>query len=54
VLFQTTFPELLGDLIAAFQYLKGGSKKEGDRLFSKICCDKARGNGFKVSRGDLK
>jgi len=23
----------------AFQYLKGGCKKEGDRLFSRVCCE---------------
>jgi len=30
----------------AFQYLKWSCKKEGDRLFSGICCDRRRGNGF--------
>ena len=39
---------LQGDLVVALQYLKGGCKKEGDRNFSKICCDRARGNGFKL------
>ena len=34
------------DLIAAFQY-PGSYKKEGDRLFSRICCNWTRGNGFK-------
>ena len=24
--------------------LKGGCKKEGDRLFSRVCCDRTRGN----------
>ena len=33
---------------AAFQYLKGSYRKEGDRLFSRFSCDKTRGNGFKL------
>jgi len=40
-----------GDLIAMFQYLKGGYKKQGDRLFSRVCCDKIRGNDFKLKYG---
>lgn len=32
----------------AIRYLKGSSKKEGGRLFSKVCCDWTRGNGFKL------
>ncbi|KAK4819774.1 hypothetical protein QYF61_011374 [Mycteria americana] len=39
------------DLIAAFQYLKGVYKKDGDRHFSKACSDKTRGNGFKLKVG---
>ena len=30
------------DLIAAFQYLKGSYRKEGDRLFSRVCGDRTR------------
>jgi len=33
---------LWGDPIVAFQYLKGACRKEGDRLFSKACCDSTR------------
>ena len=40
--------KLWGDLIAAFQYLYGSCKKEGDRLFSRVCCDRTRRNGFKL------
>ena len=36
-----------GDLIATFQYLKGSYRKEGDRLFSRVCGDRIRENGFK-------
>ena len=37
-----------GDPTEAFQYLKGGYKKEGNRLFSRICCDRSRENCFKL------
>ena len=40
-----------GDLIAAFQYLKGAYKKDRDRLFSRACCSRTRGNGFKLKEG---
>jgi len=33
---------LRGDLIVAFQYLKGVYKKDEDRLFSRVCCDRTR------------
>jgi len=41
----------LGDLIAAFQYLKGAYKEEGDRFFSRPSCNRTRANGFKVKEG---
>ena len=44
---------LQGDLIADFQYLKGSYRKEGDRLFSRVCGDRTRGNGFKLKEGRL-
>ncbi|KFV89111.1 hypothetical protein N327_11643, partial [Fulmarus glacialis] len=40
-----------GDLIAAFQYLKGAYKKDGSKLFSRACCDRTRGSGFKLKEG---
>jgi len=42
---------LQGDLIAAFQYLQGAYKKDGDRLFSRACCGRTRSNGFELKEG---
>ena len=42
---------LQGHLIAAFQYLEGDCRKDGDNLFSKACCDRRRGDGFKIKEG---
>ncbi|KAJ7397529.1 hypothetical protein BTVI_134528 [Pitangus sulphuratus] len=35
------------DLIAAFQYLKGAFKKDGQRLFARVFSDRTRDNCFK-------
>ena len=37
----------------AFQYLKGSYREEGDRLFSRVCGDRTRRNGFKLKEGRL-
>ena len=42
---------LRGDIIVAFQYLKGAYRKDGHRLFSRACCKRTRGNGFKLKAG---
>ena len=38
---------LQGDLIVAFQYLKGADKQEGERLFTRVDSDRTR-SGFKL------
>ena len=42
---------LCGDLIAAFQYLKGAYKQEGSQLFERVDNSRTRGNGFKLKEG---
>ena len=42
---------LQGDLIVAFQYLKGAYKQEGEWLFIRAYSDRRRGNGFKLVQG---
>ncbi|GAB0184506.1 mitochondrial enolase superfamily member 1 [Grus japonensis] len=42
---------LWGDLIAAYQFLKGAYRKDGEGLFMTECSDRTRGNGFKLKEG---
>jgi len=50
-LFSLEKRRLWDDLIAAFQYLKGAYRKDGEWLFTRVCSDKTRGNGCKLKEG---
>ncbi|KFM06356.1 hypothetical protein AS27_02319, partial [Aptenodytes forsteri] len=54
-LFSLERRRLRGDLTAlynylkgAFQYLTGAYRKDGGKLFSRACCNRTKGNGFKL------
>lgn len=46
--------KLWGDILAAFQYLNGAYKKDGDRFFSRPSRKRRRGNGFKLKMASLR
>ena len=52
-LFRLEQRRLWGDLITAFQYLKGTYKKDGDKHLSRACCNRTRASGFKLKQVDL-
>jgi len=45
---------LQGDLIAAFDYLKGAYRKDREGLFTRACSDMTKGNDFKLKERRLR
>ena len=47
-LFRLEKRRLQENLIAAFQYLKGAYKQEGEQMFMRLYSDRTRENGLKL------
>jgi len=50
-LFSLEKRRLRGDLRAAFQYLNGTYRKDGEGHFTRVCSDRTSGNGSKLKEG---
>ena len=50
-LFNLEKRRLWGDIIEAFEYLKGAYKQERERWFMRVDGDRTRGNGFTLRQG---
>ena len=47
----TDYTGVQSDIVAAFQYLKGDYKQEGNQLFTRVHSDRTRSNVFKLKKG---
>ena len=53
-LFSLEKRRLRGDLLAAFQYLTGAYRKDGEGLFTRACSDRTRVNGFQLKEDSFR